>query len=84
MLPLVLVIVTVVIARVSDKNKGIKEKKALTNCCKLIYTYLLSPLASIPNAGILAPVSRLLWEFPTDFRGKLTLELPELHKKLGK
>ncbi|PWY70302.1 benzoate 4-monooxygenase cytochrome p450 [Aspergillus sclerotioniger CBS 115572] len=50
---------------------------------RLIYTYLLSPLASIPNAGILAPVSRLLWEFPTEFRGNLTLKLPKLHKRLG-
>ncbi|PYI01151.1 benzoate 4-monooxygenase cytochrome p450 [Aspergillus sclerotiicarbonarius CBS 121057] len=54
-----------------------------TNCLKLIYTYFLSPLASIPNAGILAPISRLLWEFPTEFQGKLTLKLPELHKRLG-
>ncbi|RAL02994.1 benzoate 4-monooxygenase cytochrome p450 [Aspergillus ibericus CBS 121593] len=50
---------------------------------RLIYTYFLSPLASIPNAGILAPISRLHWEFPTEFQGKLTLELPKLHKKLG-
>ncbi|PYI12985.1 benzoate 4-monooxygenase cytochrome p450 [Aspergillus violaceofuscus CBS 115571] len=49
----------------------------------LIYTYFLSPLASIPNAGILAPVSRLLWEFPTEYQGKITLELPKLHQKLG-
>ncbi|PYH84665.1 benzoate 4-monooxygenase cytochrome p450 [Aspergillus uvarum CBS 121591] len=49
----------------------------------LIYTYFFSPLASIPNAGILAPVSRLLWEFPSEYQGKVTLELPKLHKKLG-
>ncbi|RAH64627.1 benzoate 4-monooxygenase cytochrome p450 [Aspergillus aculeatinus CBS 121060] len=49
----------------------------------LVYTYFLSPLASIPNAGILAPVSRLLWEFPTEYQGKITLELPKLHQKLG-
>ncbi|OJJ95119.1 hypothetical protein ASPACDRAFT_55439 [Aspergillus aculeatus ATCC 16872] len=49
----------------------------------VIFTYFLSPLASIPNAGILAPVSRLLWEFPTEYQGKITLELPRLHRKLG-
>ncbi|PWY83570.1 benzoate 4-monooxygenase cytochrome p450 [Aspergillus heteromorphus CBS 117.55] len=49
----------------------------------LIYTYFLSPLASIPNAGFLAPVSRLLWEFPVEYQGRITLELPKLHKRLG-
>ncbi|RAH42636.1 cytochrome P450 [Aspergillus brunneoviolaceus CBS 621.78] len=38
----------------------------------LVYTYFLSPLASIPNAGILAPVSR-----------KITLKLSKLHQRLG-
>ncbi|PYH44754.1 cytochrome P450 [Aspergillus saccharolyticus JOP 1030-1] len=49
----------------------------------LLYTYFLSPLASLPNAGILAPVSRLLWEFPAEYRGRITLDLPKLHRALG-
>ncbi|KAJ5890467.1 uncharacterized protein N7473_006695 [Penicillium subrubescens] len=50
---------------------------------KIIYTYFFSPLSHIPNAGLLAPISRFLWEFPLEYRGQLTLELPKLHKKLG-
>ncbi|KAH6659035.1 cytochrome P450 [Truncatella angustata] len=43
----------------------------------------LSSLSSLPNAGIGAPYSRLLWAFPTEFRGLVTLDLPRLHEKLG-
>ncbi|KAH8694304.1 cytochrome P450 [Talaromyces proteolyticus] len=49
----------------------------------IVYTYLFSPLASIPNAGVLSPISRLLWEFPMEYRGRISLVLPELHKKHG-
>ncbi|KAJ5768537.1 benzoate 4-monooxygenase cytochrome p450 [Penicillium manginii] len=56
---------------------------ACTIIIKCIYEYFLSPLSQIPKAGLLAPVSRFLWEFPLEYRGKLTLELPKLHKKLG-
>ncbi|KAL4862796.1 hypothetical protein BDV12DRAFT_190146 [Aspergillus spectabilis] len=50
---------------------------------RLIYVHFLSPLSQIPSASILAPVSRLLWEFPMEYRGQLTLALPILHQKLG-
>ncbi|KAL3467188.1 cytochrome P450 [Aspergillus heterothallicus] len=50
---------------------------------KLIYVHFFSPLSHIPSAGILAPLSRLLWEFPVEYHGQLTLALPELHKKHG-
>ncbi|KAF3385185.1 Cytochrome P450 monooxygenase yanH, partial [Penicillium rolfsii] len=49
----------------------------------VIYTYFFSPLSHIPNAGRLAPISRFLWEFPLEYRGQLTLELPKIHKRLG-
>lgn len=42
-----------------------------------------SSLSAIPNAGILAPLSRLLWAFPQEFSGNITLELPRLHAKYG-
>ncbi|KAH8594050.1 benzoate 4-monooxygenase cytochrome p450 [Bisporella sp. PMI_857] len=47
------------------------------------YTYWISPLSSIPNAGPLAPISRLLWAFPTEHRGRITLDLPPLHETHG-
>ncbi|OJJ07152.1 hypothetical protein ASPVEDRAFT_88407 [Aspergillus versicolor CBS 583.65] len=50
---------------------------------RIVYAHFFSPLSHIPSAGILAPVSRLLWEFPTEYRGQLTLILPKLHRKLG-
>ncbi|BCS28608.1 cytochrome P450 [Aspergillus puulaauensis] len=50
---------------------------------RVIYAHFFSPLSHIPSASILAPVSRLLWEFPTEYRGQITLALPELHRKLG-
>ncbi|KAL5339928.1 cytochrome P450 [Aspergillus crustosus] len=50
---------------------------------RLVYGHFFSPLSHIPSAGFLAPVSRLLWEFPTEYRGQITLALPGLHKKLG-
>ncbi|KAJ5389089.1 benzoate 4-monooxygenase cytochrome p450 [Penicillium cataractarum] len=50
---------------------------------KIIYTYFFSPLSHIPNAGLLAPISRFMWEFPLEYRGQLTLELPKIHKRLG-
>ncbi|KAH6667890.1 benzoate 4-monooxygenase cytochrome p450 [Halenospora varia] len=46
-------------------------------------TYIKSPLSSIPNAGFLAPVSRLLWAFPFEHRGRITIDLPLLHEKHG-
>ncbi|OBT72259.1 hypothetical protein VF21_08176 [Pseudogymnoascus sp. 05NY08] len=49
----------------------------------LTYTFFISPLSLIPNAGILAPVSRLLWAFPSEHRGRITLDLPRLHEKYG-
>ncbi|OBU01046.1 hypothetical protein VE01_00916 [Pseudogymnoascus verrucosus] len=49
----------------------------------LSYAYFISPLSLIPNAGILAPVSRLLWAFPSEHRGRITLDLPRLHEKYG-
>lgn len=67
--------------------KGMKEGPKVsitdTRVSKLIYTYFISPLSSIPNAGILAPVSRLLWAFPSEHRGRITLDLPRLHEKYG-
>ncbi|KAH7129294.1 benzoate 4-monooxygenase cytochrome p450, partial [Dactylonectria macrodidyma] len=42
-----------------------------------------SRLSAIPSAGLGAPYSRLLWAFPREYRGTLTLDLPTLHKKLG-
>jgi hypothetical protein len=37
----------------------------------------------VPIAGWLAPVSRLAWAFPHEFRGTITLDLPKLHARLG-
>ncbi|KAH7261641.1 cytochrome P450 [Fusarium tricinctum] len=42
-----------------------------------------SPLSKIPNAGFGAAFSRLIWAFPREYSGTLTLELPKLHDKLG-
>ncbi|KAF7952978.1 hypothetical protein EAE96_006200 [Botrytis aclada] len=53
------------------------------NSAKKILREYFSPLSSIPNAGVGAPYSRLLWAFPTEFRGRITLDLPKLHEKLG-
>ncbi|KAL1614701.1 hypothetical protein SLS54_009574 [Diplodia seriata] len=50
--------------------KGIKRK-------------YLSPLRAVPNASPLAPFSRLLWAFPQEHSGNITLALPRLHEKLG-
>ncbi|CDM28007.1 Cytochrome P450 [Penicillium roqueforti FM164] len=58
----------------NGKNRAIRQ---------LVHTYFFSPLSHIPNASLLAPISRLLWEFPTEYQGHLTLELPKLHKRLG-
>ncbi|TGO33366.1 hypothetical protein BHYA_0250g00120 [Botrytis hyacinthi] len=52
-------------------------------CLVRIAREYFSPLSSIPNAGVGAPYSRLLWAFPTEFRGRITLDLPKLHEKLG-
>ncbi|CAK7231579.1 hypothetical protein SBRCBS47491_007981 [Sporothrix bragantina] len=46
----------------------------------LLYTH---PLARVPSAGFLAPVSRLAWAFPHEYRGTITLDLPRLHAHLG-
>ncbi|KAK0609856.1 Cytochrome P450 monooxygenase yanH, partial [Lasiodiplodia hormozganensis] len=43
----------------------------------------LSPLRAVPNASVLAPFSRLLWAFPQEHFGNITLALPRLHEKLG-
>ncbi|KAL4878148.1 cytochrome P450 [Aspergillus karnatakaensis] len=50
---------------------------------RALYIYFCSPLSHIPSASILAPISRLLWEFPTEYRGQITLALPKLHQKHG-
>ncbi|KAL3424209.1 cytochrome P450 [Phlyctema vagabunda] len=50
---------------------------------KLLQRYCLSPLTAIPNASVLAPLSRLTWAFITEHHGKITLELPELHRNFG-
>ncbi|KAH6962679.1 benzoate 4-monooxygenase cytochrome p450 [Ilyonectria sp. MPI-CAGE-AT-0026] len=52
----------------------------LFKLCLQAYT---SPLSAIPNAGAGAPYSRLLWAFPREYWGTITLDLPSLHKKLG-
>ncbi|KAF7947233.1 uncharacterized protein EAE97_004482 [Botrytis byssoidea] len=52
-------------------------------CLVRIVRGYFSPLSSIPNAGVGAPYSCLLWAFPTEFRGRITLDLPKLHEKLG-
>jgi len=49
----------------------------------VINNYYYSPLSSIPNAGILAPLSRLSWAFVAEHYGTITLKLPVLHDKLG-
>lgn len=51
---------------------------------QIIKQAYLSPLAAVPNAGRLAPLSRLLWAFPQEYSGEVTLELPRLHAKSGK
>jgi hypothetical protein len=50
---------------------------------QVAYTYLISPLSAIPNASFLSPLSSLAWKFLTEHNGKITLKLPELHKKFG-
>ncbi|TGO71356.1 hypothetical protein BELL_0588g00070 [Botrytis elliptica] len=52
-------------------------------CLIRIVREYFSPLSSIPSAGVGAAYSRLLWAFPTEFRGRITLDLPKLHEKLG-
>ncbi|KAF7887599.1 hypothetical protein EAF00_009893 [Botryotinia globosa] len=52
-------------------------------CLIRIVREYFSPLSSIPNAGVGAPYSRLLWAFRTEFRGRITLDLLKLHEKLG-
>ncbi|KAM0810056.1 putative Cytochrome P450 [Seiridium cardinale] len=52
-------------------------------CVTKIVRERISALSSIPNAGVVAPYSRLLWAFPTEFKGLVTLNLPKLHEKLG-
>lgn len=42
-----------------------------------------SPLSAIPNAGWGAAYSRLLWAFPREYQGTITLDLPRLHRRLG-
>lgn len=49
-----------------------------------LYTLFTHPLSSIPNASILAPISRLFWALPSEFRGRITLDLPHLHELYGK
>jgi len=58
-------------------------REALLTVYQLLYNYFVSPLSSIPNAGILAPISRLLWAFPLEYRGLITLDLPLLHETHG-
>lgn len=41
------------------------------------------PLSQVPNAGWGAAYSRLMWAFYQEFRGKITIELPKLHERLG-
>ncbi|KAI1076101.1 benzoate 4-monooxygenase cytochrome p450 [Whalleya microplaca] len=48
-----------------------------------IYRVRRSPLAKVPNAGYLAPYSRLGWLFLHENRGTITLDLPPLHDELG-
>ncbi|KAF4309936.1 cytochrome p450 [Botryosphaeria dothidea] len=43
----------------------------------------LSLLRAVPDASVAAPLSRLLWAFPQEHRGSITLDLPRLHEKLG-
>ncbi|CZR56111.1 uncharacterized protein PAC_05999 [Phialocephala subalpina] len=47
------------------------------------YTFWVHQLSEIPNASILAPISRLLWALPSECRGRITLDLPRLHEQLG-
>ncbi|KAF4818925.1 Cytochrome P450 monooxygenase yanH [Colletotrichum siamense] len=42
-----------------------------------------SSLSHLPNAGWGANYSRLLWVFWQEYRGNVTLKLPELHEQLG-
>ncbi|EKG17548.1 UcrQ [Macrophomina phaseolina MS6] len=50
---------------------------------KAIRETYFSPLREIPKASSVAPISRLLWAFPQEHLGNITLELPRLHEKLG-
>ncbi|CAK7210019.1 hypothetical protein SCUCBS95973_000651 [Sporothrix curviconia] len=49
----------------------------------LYRAFFTHPLACVPRAGLLAPVSRLAWAFPHELRGTITLDLPKLHARLG-
>ncbi|TQN68409.1 Cytochrome P450 monooxygenase yanH [Colletotrichum shisoi] len=42
-----------------------------------------SPLSHIPNAGWGAGYSRLIWAFREEYCGKITIDLPKIHEKLG-
>ena len=55
----------------------------LTTYTQALYRARSTPLALVPSAGLLAPVSRLAWAFPHEFRGTITLDLPKLHERLG-
>lgn len=48
------------------------------------YSIHAHPISSVSNAGVLAPFSRLLWALPSEFRGRITLDLPRLHELHGK
>ncbi|EPE06859.1 benzoate 4-monooxygenase cytochrome p450 [Ophiostoma piceae UAMH 11346] len=50
---------------------------------RALYRARSTPLAQVPSAGLLAPVSRLAWAFPHEYRGTITLDLPKLHDRLG-
>ncbi|KAE9367930.1 cytochrome P450 [Stipitochalara longipes BDJ] len=47
------------------------------------YIIFAHPLASVPSASFLAPISRLLWALPSEYRGRITLDLPRLHELYG-
>ncbi|KAK6225498.1 benzoate 4-monooxygenase cytochrome p450 [Colletotrichum tabaci] len=42
-----------------------------------------SPLSHIPNAGWGAGYSRLIWAFREEYCGRITIDLPKIHEKLG-
>ena len=50
---------------------------------KAVFQYFFHPLSSIPNASPLSPFSRLLWALPSEYRGRITIDLPLLHEKYG-
>lgn len=57
--------------------------KAYTNNVKGIICSYTSPLSLLPSAGWGAAYSRLLWAFPQEYCGTITLELPKLHRQIG-